>query len=159
MSRNVSSYLQMLKARTGKTQQQISDESGVPTGTLGKYFSGIEDETASFEITRKLVMTLGGSLDELADIQPREKSASIISVTPIAMDMQSIAQDATRDVLESMAYKHLHENMRWWRIVAIAELIFIVGVLIFDITHPTMGYIQYTTALIPAVHDFMTRIC
>ena len=36
--------------------------------TIGKYFSGINDDSANFEIVRKLVMCMGGSLDELAGI-------------------------------------------------------------------------------------------
>lgn len=36
--------------------------------TIGKYFSGINDESANFEIVRRLVATMGGSLDELAGI-------------------------------------------------------------------------------------------
>lgn len=36
--------------------------------TIGKYFSGINDDSANFEIVRKLVATMGGSLDELAGI-------------------------------------------------------------------------------------------
>lgn len=36
--------------------------------TIGKYFSGINDDSANFEIVRRLVATMGGSLDELAGI-------------------------------------------------------------------------------------------
>lgn len=36
--------------------------------TIEKYFSGINDDSANFEIVRRLVATMGGSLDELAGI-------------------------------------------------------------------------------------------
>lgn len=68
MSQRITAYLRQLKDRKGYTQQFISDETGVPIGTIGKYFSGIDDESASFEIVRKLVVLLGGTLDELAGI-------------------------------------------------------------------------------------------
>lgn len=68
MSQRITGYLRQLKDRKGYTQQFISDETGVPIGTIGKYFSGIDDESASFEIVRKLVVLLGGTLDELAGI-------------------------------------------------------------------------------------------
>lgn len=69
MENRVTTYLKQLKEAKGYTQQQIADESGVPIGTIGKYFSGIDDESASYEIVRKLVVYLGGSLDEMAGIR------------------------------------------------------------------------------------------
>ena len=52
-------------------------------GTIGKYFSGIDDESASYEIVRKLVVCLGGSLDELAGIAP----------PPVAVDEEKLDAD------------------------------------------------------------------
>lgn len=75
--------MRSLKDRKGYTQQFISDETGVPIGTIGKYFSGIDDESASFEIVRKLVVLLGGTLDELAGIdhpQPEHDESAYMAV-------------------------------------------------------------------------------
>ena len=52
-------------------------------GTIRKYFSGIDDESASYEIVRKLVVCLGGSLDELAGIAP----------PPVAVDEEKLDAD------------------------------------------------------------------
>lgn len=72
MEQKVTAYLRQLKEARGYTQQQIADESGVPIGTIGKYFSALDDESASYEIIRKLVVCLGGSLDEMAGISSDE---------------------------------------------------------------------------------------
>ena len=56
----------MLKQRRGYKQQQISDATGVPPGTVGRYFAGIDDESANYETVRKLVDYMGGNLDEAA---------------------------------------------------------------------------------------------
>ncbi len=72
MTQKISKYLQELKNKTGFTHQQISDLSGVPFGTVPKYFSNMDDDAANFEIVRKLVSTMGGSLDELAGIRAPE---------------------------------------------------------------------------------------
>lgn len=69
MENRVTTYLKQLKEAKGYTQQQIADESGVPIGTIGKYFSALDDESASYEILRRLVVCLGGSLDEMAGIR------------------------------------------------------------------------------------------
>ena len=72
MEQKVTAYLRQLKEARGYTQQQIADESGVPIGTIGKYFSALDDESASYDILRRLVVCLGGSLDEMAGIRSDE---------------------------------------------------------------------------------------
>lgn len=67
--------MRKLKNKTGHTQQEIADMSGVNASTLGKYFAGINDESANYETVRKLVMCMGGSLDEMAGITPPEVAA------------------------------------------------------------------------------------
>ena len=62
----------MLKDRTGYKQQQLADKTGINIGTMSRYFAGIDDESASYEIVRKLVMAMGGDLNELAGITPPE---------------------------------------------------------------------------------------
>jgi len=71
LSQKVCEYLRWLKESGDYTQQQLSDLTGVPMGTIPKYFTNMDDESASFETVRKLVMAMGGSLDELAGIQPK----------------------------------------------------------------------------------------
>lgn len=69
MEQKVTAYLRQMKESRGCTQQQIADESGVPIGTVGKYLAGIADEAAGYDAVRRLVVCLGGSLDELAGIR------------------------------------------------------------------------------------------
>ena len=69
MEQKVTAYLRQMKEAMGYTQQQIADESGVPIGTVGKYLAGIADEAAGYAAVRRLVVCLGGSLDELAGIR------------------------------------------------------------------------------------------
>lgn len=72
----ISNYLNELKGRTGYTQQQLSDISGVSLGTIPRYFADMDDESANFEIVRKLVVAMNGSLDELAGITPKQLDIS-----------------------------------------------------------------------------------
>ena len=75
MEQKVTAYLRRLKEARGCTQQQIADESGVPIGTVGKYLAGIADEAAGYDAVQRLVICLGGSLDELAGIRADEHRA------------------------------------------------------------------------------------
>lgn len=71
MAQKICEYLRWLKESGDYTQQKLSDSTGIPMGTISRYFSGMEDESASFENVRKLVMAMGGSLDQLAGIAPK----------------------------------------------------------------------------------------
>lgn len=64
----ISAYLNTLKDKSNVTQQQLSDLTGIPVGTLPRYFGNLDDDSASFEVVRKLVVAMHGSLDELAGI-------------------------------------------------------------------------------------------
>lgn len=68
----ITAYLNQLKNQTGYTQQQLSDLTGIPFGTVPKYFGSMDDDSANFEIVRKLVTAMNGSLDELAGIAPKQ---------------------------------------------------------------------------------------
>lgn len=72
----ISIYLNQLKNQAGYTQQQLSDITGIPLGTIPRYFGAMEDEAANFEIVRKLVVAMHGSLDELAGIAPKQLEIS-----------------------------------------------------------------------------------
>ncbi len=53
-----------LKKRSGKTTKQISEESGVPIGTLNKLFAG-QTQDPKLETVRLVVHSLGYTLDDV----------------------------------------------------------------------------------------------
>ena len=56
--------LSELKKRSGKTLKQISEESGVPLGTLNKLFAG-QTKDPKLETIWAVVKSLGFTLDDL----------------------------------------------------------------------------------------------
>lgn len=97
MTQKITEYLRKLKGETGYTHSQLADMTGIPYGTIPKYFSNMDDDSANFEIVRKLVMAMGGSLDQLAGIR------------------SDPAPDPTGDRSAVIAglEAHLSENRRW----------------------------------------------
>lgn len=59
--------LKQMKKKSGKTSQQISDETGIPKSTIDKLFSGKTKEPY-LSSTRDIVHCLGYTLDDLDDI-------------------------------------------------------------------------------------------
>lgn len=75
--------LAAIKKESGKTLKQISDESGVPIGTLNKLFAG-QTKDPKLDTVRSVVHALGHTLDDLTDDLPQriEKSPSTAEAAP-----------------------------------------------------------------------------
>lgn len=69
-----------LKKTSKKTLKQISDESGVPIGTLNKLFAG-QTKDPKLDTIRSVVHALGYTLDDLED-RPKKNSPSTTEVVP-----------------------------------------------------------------------------
>ena len=116
-------------ASTNKTQQQLSDLSGVDVSSLSRMLTK-ESYDPGWSKVRDLVIALGWSLDALAGIIPAQKT-----------------QENTPSV--EMYERIIAEKNRWIRVLTIAcavfcvVLIVIVWYFIWDATHPHAGIIQY----------------
>ena len=64
----LSTQLKLLKEKRKLTNQQLSDLSGVPVGTINRILSG-QTDNPSFQTVCDMVMAMDGSLDELVGIQ------------------------------------------------------------------------------------------
>lgn len=150
-----------LKAKHGLTYAQWSEMSGVPEGTIKSICAGTT-ENASFSIMCDLIASLNESIDEVYHGKPAALGSEEIVKEPDANkqhhyhhfhimsmrgDMREMAKEAIAAAHATEYHKHSQQNLNWWRCIAIAEMAFIAGVLLFDLTHPNMGYIQYLASL------------
>lgn len=157
MEKRVTTYLKQLKEAKGYTQQQIADESGVPVGTIGKYFSALDDESASYDILRRLVVCLGGSLDEMAGIRAEGHRAdgdadqaykAVIAGLEARLDEKDerienrgrIASEDHQRAEEAIAYERRRARIA----MAISYIVMGLIVLMFvvDWMVPTVGWIR-----------------
>ena len=151
MEQNVTAYLRQLKKEKGWTQQQISDECGVPTGTVAKYFAGIDDEAAGYDTVSRLVRCLGGSLDELAGICRKDDSTAyqaIIAGLEARLDEKDeriahrgqLAEDEQQRAAEVLAYER--RRARTATIVSYVVLGIFAVITLIDWLVPTVGWIR-----------------
>lgn len=150
--------MRKLKDAQRCTLQEIADSTEIPLGTVGRYLSNIDDDSANFEYVCKIVEYMGGSLDELAGFDNKAAAPAYPSIGDIRAEIDHIAREAIREVYESTALKSIHNNMVWWRWFALAEAAFILGILIWDIFHPTAGYIRYTTSMVPDLYVLIRHL-
>lgn len=116
--------LREMKEKCGYSNKKIAELSGVSLPTVNRIMSG-QTDVPNFQTVCDLVIAMGGSLDELAGIQPR----------PAAQDEGSV------EIYKSM----LKEKDIWLKrlfVITCTLAVVLIGVLIFDVTHPLIGFIR-----------------
>ena len=127
----LSTQLKILKEKRKLTNQQLSDLSGVPVGTINRILSG-QTDNPSFQTVCDMVLAMDGSLDEIVGIKE----------TP--------DENAEKKVLANQEILSLYESMiasknQWIHrlfvccCVLTLVLIFLV---VFDLTNPAVGFFR-----------------
>ena len=155
MAQKVTEYLRWLKESGDYTQQQLADLTDIPYGTIPKYFSGMDDDSANFEIVRKLVMAMGGSLDQLAGIRidpappdpSGDRSAVIAGLEAHLQEKEAHMSDKRRWMNED--HEHMQSVILYERrrariacTVSYAALGLFAILFILDFLIPSIGWIQ-----------------
>ena len=124
----LSTRLKELKDQRKLTNQQLSDLSGVPVGTINRIMAG-QTDNPSFQTVCDMVMAMGGSLDELAGIQ-----------TPGGGEPSPPGEDLIR------IYERTIEGKEKWLyrlfFLCCVLVAVLLGVLIYDLTHPMVGFFR-----------------
>ena len=127
-----------MKKKSGISTQQTADQSGVPASTITRMLSG-QTEEPTFSNIAKVVKTWGGSLDELAGIEP--KTITVVEKVPIPTDERLI------DLYER-TIKNKNRWLKWLFITNLSLVLFLIGLLIFDLSNPDMGWYQAVRSIL-----------
>lgn len=124
----ISNQLKLLKERRKLTNQQLSDLSGVPIGTINRIMAG-QTDNPSFQTVCDIVMAMDGSLDELVGIKEetlQEKKA------------------ANKEIIQ--LYESMLANKEKWMhrlfVCCCILMAVLIGIVIFDLTNPQIGFFQ-----------------
>lgn len=118
-----------LKEEQGKSLAQIAEESRVPVTTVKRFFSG-ETKNPGFMSLCQIIYALGGSVDEVLEIDRGKQEAHVETDSKYSRQLE----------------KDLHYERRSKYRVWIAFLVLVainVGMLLFDLFNPYVGYIRY----------------
>ena len=125
----IRTQLKEMKDRSGLTNKELSELSGVPLSTVSKIMSGHTD-IPNYQTVCDLVKAMGGSLDALAGIRPAEEAGP----------------ERAEESSEIKLYiQMIEEKNRWLKhlfVICCILMTVIVGILLFDYLHPTIGFIQ-----------------
>ena len=125
----IHNQLKQLKEKRKLTNQQLSDLSGVPIGTVNRILSG-QTDNPSFQSVCDMVMAMDGSLDELVGIK-EEASPS---------DKKS----SNKEII--LLYEGIIADKEKWMIrlftcCGILTLV-LIGIVAFDLLNPNHGWFQ-----------------
>lgn len=117
--------LVQLKEKSGLTNQQIADKSGVPLSTVTRVFNG-QTDNPNYQTVANIVIAMKGSLDDIEGIErPCEETTDKV----IELYERSIAQK--------------NQYIKLLAIVCIALVSIIVTVLLIDILNGNIGFVRY----------------
>lgn len=139
-----------MKKASGLNTQQIADKSGVPASTITRMLNGQTDDP-SFSNVAKVVLAMGGSLDELVGIKPK-----VVTVTEI----KTVPTDDRLIDLYERAIASKNRWIRWLFTVLLILVAFLIGILIYDLANPDQGWYQVAKSLFgTGVGEFLRNVC
>lgn len=152
VSVNIGDNLKALQDKAGMTTAQLAEKSNLPVDTINKIRSGAT-RSPNADTLARLSVALGVPVDVLLAEDGKPQSASgllpdntMYQLYLAAMARQKESYELTISSLgksHAQTLAHVERNSRRWFWVAVVLMAFIVFILVWDITHPTMGYIQY----------------
>lgn len=125
----IHNQIKQLKEKRKLTNQQLSDLSGVPIGTVNRILSG-QTDNPSFQAVCDMVMAMDGSLDELVGIKeeaaPNERKSASKEIIQL---YEGIIADKEKWM------------MRLFTCCCILTLV-LIGIVAYDLLNPNHGWFQ-----------------
>lgn len=90
--------LDIMKQKSGKTLQQISDECGIPKGTLNKIFAG-QTKDPQYGTLKTIVHALGFTVDDLEKFENPEIKKS---PAPAKAETGEITREMSIELLKAL---------------------------------------------------------
>lgn len=130
------------------TNAVIAEKSGVPESTVTKLFNRTI-KSPTFDTVAPIARTLNVSLDALLGMEGAEPPS-----VPVA---QSVDSKMFAMLIDSYTQQLLVKN-RWITVLSaalFAVFVMLIVFVIYDISHPTLGWVQYTVYAKSAIRNFV----
>lgn len=137
--------LRAMREQSGLTVQQLSEISEIPASTVSRILSG-ETPNPNFSTVCGLVTAMGGSLDMLAGLnQKSQDGESVGDEEELDMNVIQVIRDTYEPRISEL--KEQIRDLKWTRkVLGIAlaiVILFVFGILTFDLLNGGVGYIRY----------------
>lgn len=135
----VANYLAKLKEKNGFTNEMWAEKSGCSVSTIKNLLSG-KTEDPRIATVSPVIYSGGGSIDEM--LNPNFKKNE--TRTHYEQHIIDIKENHAREMAlkdEIIKVKDKHAN--FFKILACAGLATLVGILILEVMHPSLGWIRF----------------
>lgn len=138
---SIGENLKALQEKAGMTTAELAEKANLPIDTINKIRAGTTRNPNADTISR-LATALGVPADLLLGegLPPAAAAGLLPNDTMYQLYLAAMARQ--KESYE-LTITHMDRNGRRWFRVAVGLIALVVFVLTWDITHPTMGYIQY----------------
>lgn len=150
---NVIERLKEKKAEMGVTNAWIEEKSGVPESTVTKVLNGT-NKSPTIATLGPIAAALGVSIDAGVIVSDDRQNQKPSVPNDIYLQMLIASYDRQLEAMEA----RIRRKNKWIFSFAVAfGTIFaaVLFVLIYDITHPTVGWFQYQQMMAGAVTGFV----
>ena len=131
-----------LKEESGMSYEEISIKSKVPLTTVKRYFKD-RPTSPGFLSLSAIIVALDGSVDEVLGLIPQSQKPT--------------NNEFTRQLQADLWYER--KQKRQWIFIFILLVAFDLGLLLFDILNPNMGYIRYAEQTAFTGQTTFTMLC
>lgn len=139
------------RKESGLSMEDIAEQTGLSVSSISRIYNGVTTNP-SIDTLISIVAVTGGSMDAVCGIATATPPDGFTQLDLDVLKIFAKTQNRTQAALQT----HIHSLQRVLRLSMTANVLFvclIIFVLIFDITHPTMGWVQYTVQAVTTVAD------
>lgn len=115
---------------SGLSISELVEKSDVPRTTIIRFKKG-ETKSPGFLQLCQIIVACGGSVDEILEIEKDQKTISTPTNTEYVWQLK-----------EDLRYERKQKQI--WVIMFVCLVAFDLGIFLFDILNPAIGYIRYT---------------
>lgn len=139
------------RKESGLSMEEVADKAGLSVSSVSRIYNGVTTNP-SIDTLLSIVISTGGSMDVVCGIATATPPDGFTQLDLDVLKVFAKSQNRTQAALQT----HIHSLQRVLRLSMTANVLFvclIIFVLIFDITHPTMGWVQYTVQAVTTAAD------
>lgn len=130
------------RQNSGLSLEDIAEQTGLSVSSISRVYSG-STTNPTIDTLSSIIAVTGGSLDEVCGIATATPPDGFTQLDMDILALFAKSQNRTQAALQAHIHS-LRKLMRYSLIANVAFVALIIFVLIFDLTHPTMGWVQYT---------------
>ena len=137
-----------MRIKSGMTIKQISDKSNVPTSTVSRFFAS--PDTSPYQTVQAIVEAMGYAMADLCDGEAGGKIAAF-EERQRRQEVYNAAMTDARDKLlaeKDTRIQQLGKWLRWAVIYSVSVTGILVGLFLYDVLNPTVGWFQRQLAAI-----------